>query len=105
MKSFSVQIQRAINDAISNQILPQIPNAFKARSGQTTQKGWDVPTERPEYDTEDCRDDTIRCNSNNELIHNRPNDDLTEQAYDRYTVKTVSSITFYTRFDFTGLIE
>ena len=43
MNSVSVQIQRAINDAISNQILPQIQNSFKAGSGQTTQKGWNVP--------------------------------------------------------------
>ena len=81
MKSVIVQIQRAINDAISNQILPQIQNAFKAGSGQTKQKGWNVPTEKPEYDTEDCRNDKIRSNSRSELIRNRLNDDLTDQAY------------------------
>ena len=32
MNSISVQIQRAFNDAISNQVLPQIQNAFKAGS-------------------------------------------------------------------------
>ena len=45
MTSVSVQIQRAINDAISNQVLPQIQNAIMASSGHTTRKGWDVPTE------------------------------------------------------------
>ena len=45
MNSVSVQIQRANNDAISNQLLPQIQKAFKA--GQVTQKGWNVPAERP----------------------------------------------------------
>ena len=38
MNSVSVQIQSANNDAISNQILPQIQKAFKAGSGQVTQK-------------------------------------------------------------------
>ena len=57
MNSVSFQIWRAINDAISNQILPQIQNPFKAGSGQTTQKGSNVPAEKPEYDTEDCRND------------------------------------------------
>ena len=82
MKSVSIQIQRAINDAISNQTLPQIQNAFKAGSGLATQKGWNVPAEKPEFDTEDRRDDRIRCNSESELIHNRLNDDSTGQAYD-----------------------
>ena len=45
MNSVSVQIQRANNDAISNQVLPQIQNAFKAGSGHVTQKGWNVPAE------------------------------------------------------------
>ena len=82
MNSVSVQIQRAISDAISNQILPQIQNAFNAGSGQTTQKGWNVPAERPEYDTEGCLIDKIMSNSRGELIRNLPNDDLTNQAYD-----------------------
>ena len=38
MNSVSVQIQRAINDAISNQVLPQIQNALRAGSGPVTQK-------------------------------------------------------------------
>ena len=81
MNSVSVQIQRALKDAISNQILPQIHNAFKAGSGQLTQKGWNVPAERPEYGTEDCRNDRIRCNSKSELMHI---DDLSQQSYDEY---------------------
>ena len=38
MNSVSVQIQRAINDAISNQILPQIQNAFKADDTEGTER-------------------------------------------------------------------
>ena len=39
MNSVSVQIQRAINDAISNQVLPQIQSHLRTGSGQMTQKG------------------------------------------------------------------
>ena len=43
MNSVSVQNQRAINDAISSQVLPQIQNAIMVGSGHVTQKGWNVP--------------------------------------------------------------
>ena len=42
INSVSVQIQRAINDAISNQVFPQIQNAISAGSGRVTRNGWDV---------------------------------------------------------------
>ena len=47
MNSVSVQLQRAIYDAISNQVLPQIQNALWSDSGQTTQKGWTVSADTP----------------------------------------------------------
>ena len=43
MNSVSVQIQSAINDAISNQVLRQIQNAIAAGSEHVTRKRWDVP--------------------------------------------------------------
>ena len=52
MNSVSVQIQRAINDAISNQVLPQIQNVISAGSGRVTREGYDVPAERPEINPE-----------------------------------------------------
>ena len=52
MNSVSVQIQRAISDAISTQVLPQIQNVIMAGSGHGTRKGWDVPAERPELPSE-----------------------------------------------------
>ena len=55
MNSVSVPIQRAINDAIRNQVLPQIQNAIMAGSGRVTRKGWDVPAERPEINPEEHR--------------------------------------------------
>ena len=46
MNCVRVQHQRAINDAISNQVLPQIQNNLIASLGQMTQKGWNVSAER-----------------------------------------------------------
>ena len=63
MNIVSVQIQRAINDAINSQVLPQIQNAIMAESGHVTQKGWDVPAERPEINTEVLRNEKARINS------------------------------------------
>ena len=53
MNSVNTQIQMAISDAISNQILPQIQNALKAGSGHVTQNRFNVPAERPEINPED----------------------------------------------------
>ena len=66
MNSVSVQIQRAINDAISNQVLPQIQNVILAGSGRATRKGWDVPTERPEINSEVQRNLNAKNNLRNE---------------------------------------
>ena len=54
MGSANTQIQRAISDAISNQILPQIQTALSAGSGHLTQSRWHVPPERPEYNPEEA---------------------------------------------------
>ena len=50
MGSVNTQIQRAISNAISNQILPQIQTALNAGSGQIR---WNVPSERPEINSEE----------------------------------------------------
>ena len=82
MNSVNTQIQRAIIDTISNQLLPQIQNALKAGSGHVTQNRWNVLAERPENDPEDYLSEKIRNNSRSEPIRNRLNDDYTDQAYD-----------------------
>ena len=53
MSSVITQIQRAINDAISGQILPQIQSVLNAGSGQSTLNKWNVPSERPEVNSEE----------------------------------------------------
>ena len=83
MNSVSVQIQRDINDAISNQVLPQIQNAITAGSGHVTRKGWNVPAERPEASSEVLRNVDTRDNSRSEHVQNCQNDDQpNHNAYD-----------------------
>ena len=81
MNSVSVQIQRAINDAISSQVLHQIQNALMTGPGHTTHRGWNVPAERPEMNTEILRIDNPRNNLKSERIRNRLNDEPTDNAY------------------------
>ena len=57
MNSVSVQIEMDVNDAISNQVLPQIQNVIMAGSGHMTKKGWNVPAERPKTNTEVLRNE------------------------------------------------
>ena len=76
MNSVSVQIQRAINDAISNKVLPQIQNVILAGSGRVTRKGWDAPVERPETNPEVQRNLNVRNNSRNEQDEGHQNGDF-----------------------------
>ena len=76
MKSVSVQIQRAIIDAISNQVLPQIQNVIMAGSGHVTRKGWNVLAERPEPNPEVKRNLNAKSNPINEQDEGHQNGDL-----------------------------
>ena len=82
MTSVNVHIQRAISDAISNQILPQIQNALGPGSRRSTQNRWNVPFEIPKINSEDIRYEKIRENSRSEPIRERPDAEYTGQAYD-----------------------
>ena len=65
MGNVNTQIQKAISDAISNQILPQIQTALNAGSGHSTQNKWNVPSGGPEINPEETYDEktkkNIRC--------------------------------------------
>ena len=78
MNSVSVQIQRAISDAISTQVLPQIQNVIMARPGHGTRKGWDALTERPELNSEVQRNLNAKSSLRNEQYENQLNDDYPE---------------------------
>ena len=60
MNSASVEIQRAIDDAVSNQVLPQIQNVIIAGSGHMTKKEWNVPAEGPGTNTKVLRNEKAR---------------------------------------------
>ena len=66
MNSVSSQIQRAISDAINNQVLPQIQNVIMAGSGQETRRGWERSDERPESYSEVQHNAETRTTLNNE---------------------------------------
>ena len=66
LNNVSSQIQRAINEAINSQVLPQIQNAMMAGSVHETRRGWEVPAERPETDAEEQRNPNARTNCRNE---------------------------------------
>ena len=66
MNSVSTKIQRAISDAISTQVLPQIQNVLMAGLGHGTRKGWDIPSERPELISEVQRNLNAKNNLRNE---------------------------------------
>ena len=85
MNSVSVQIQRAISEAISNQVLPQIQNALMADSGHMTKERWNVPSERPEGYSEVLRNADSRNNLKSKTLGDRQKDGLTRsdtRAYD-----------------------
>ena len=71
MNSVSVQNQRAISDAISNQVLPQIRNVIKAGSGQLTKNAWNAPSERPDVNSEAPRNSGSRNNIRSEQDQDR----------------------------------
>ena len=88
--SVSVRTQRAINNVISNQVLPQIQNAIKAISGQITKNEWDVPSERQEVDSESLRSEKagndVRSGQSQGRQFNDPNDG--RNAYDTPSPRT-----------------
>ena len=91
MNSVSVQIQRAISEAISNQVLPQIQNALMADSGHMTKERWNVPSERPEGYSEVLRNSDSRNNLKSKTLGDRQKDGFTltdTRAYDRDTTSS-----------------
>ena len=83
MCSVIFQIQRAISDAISNQILPQIQSALNAGSGHLTQSRWNVPSKRPEVSSEGLQNVNPKDSSASKPNGNRQNDGVVDShAYD-----------------------
>ena len=74
MGSVNTQIQSSISDAISNQILPQIQTALNAGSGHLTQNRWNVPSERPEINSEETYGEKAKTNTRSEHRNDYQND-------------------------------
>ena len=86
MNNVGTQIQRAINEAINNQVLPQIQNVIMAGSGRETRRGWEVPVERPEENAEEQRIPNAKADCRNEQHDGyRPNDQSSRQVHDMVT--------------------
>ena len=77
MSSVSVQIQRAINEAISDQILPQIQATLRSGQGLMPERRWEVPVRGQGYRSGDALNHRFRSNSSDEFprVLNR-NEDL-----------------------------
>ena len=86
MSSVNTQIQRAISDAISSQILPQIQSALSTGLGHSTQNKWNVPSERPEANSEVLQNASSRDNSRSKPNRDRTYDGPTD-IYRRYREK------------------
>ena len=78
MNSVSSQIQRAINDAINNQVLPRIQNVIMAGSGQETRRGWETSIERPEIYSKIQQNPKAKTNFSSEHSENHRKGDRTQ---------------------------
>ena len=86
MSNVDMLIQRAINEAISSQVLPQIQNVIMAGSGRETRRGWEVPVERPEVNAEEQRIPSAKTDCRNEQHDgNRLNGQSSRQVHDMVT--------------------
>ena len=59
MNSVSLKIQRAMNAAMNEQVLPHFESSFRSVNGQPPHRGWNFPGERPERKTEVERSETV----------------------------------------------
>ena len=70
MSSVSSEIQRAINEAIKNQILDQIQATLRSGQGQMTERRWKIPAIRPGFSSEEALDRRFRSSSRDECNRN-----------------------------------
>ena len=105
MNSVNIQIQRAISDAIINQILPQIQNALKTGSRHVTNYRWNVPAERPEINPQDCRSEKTRNNSRSEPTRDCLHSNQLNQAHNRYLLVNAVILINTTKFLTTKFLD
>ena len=81
MSSVSSQVQRAISEAINEQVLPQFQDSPRPDSGQMPQKVWNDPTERPEYRSEGNLNRKAGSSSRDEFPRNLTGDEDEEDTH------------------------
>ena len=59
MNSVSLKIQRAMNEAMNEQVLPHLESYFRSVNGQPPHRGWNIPGERPERKSEVQRSEAV----------------------------------------------
>ena len=93
MSTVSSQIQIAINEAISGQILLQIQATLKSGQGPIPERRWENPARRPEYRSGEALDRRFRSDSSDECYRfpNR-NKDL-ESTHDNRCTKNIYKTT------------
>ena len=66
MSSVSSQIQRVINEATNDQILPQIQATLKTGQGQIPERRWEIPARRQGFCSEEAIDSRFRSSCRDE---------------------------------------
>ena len=67
MSSVSFHIQRAINEAISDQIFPQIQATLRSGQGRVPERRWEVPVRGQGCRSEKTLDRSFKSNSRDEF--------------------------------------
>ena len=80
MSSVNLQIQRAISEAVNEEVLPQIQSSLRSVNGQPHQRRWNLPDERPERKSEMNFNHNVRSNSRDLLLRKLERDGEDEEV-------------------------
>ena len=84
MISASSQIPRAVSEAVNEQGLPQIQATLRSGRGQMPRKGWNFPSETPEYKTGESFNCKFRSSLRDEFPRNLIRDEDEEDTHYRF---------------------
>ena len=73
MSAVSSQVQRAINEEISDQILPQIQATLRSGQGPMPERRWEVPVRGQGYRSEEVLNRRFRSNWFKQFLHSSYN--------------------------------
>ena len=87
MSTVGSQFQRAINEAISDQILSQIQATLKSGQGHVPERRWENPARRPEDRSEEALDREFRSDSGDGYYWFRNRNEDLESTHDKYCLR------------------